>query len=138
MFQIVLQAGEGSYFSESEYTMDDWQTRLWGKENYDRLASIKQVWDPTHIFGCRHCIGDGLEPQVSISPTFLEQLFSYAIVFFEALLWLLFVLALLAKAGTAHSSINSEGAYHLQTNSCYINWDIAIFEISKNFSLEAD
>ena len=27
-------------------------------ETYSRLLQVKQMWDPEHIFQCRHCIGD--------------------------------------------------------------------------------
>ncbi len=52
--------GEGSYYSESEYSLTEgeWQTRFWDQETYDKLLEIKNTWDPEHIFGCRHCIGD--------------------------------------------------------------------------------
>ena len=35
--------------------------RFWGEEKYLKLSSIKETWDPEQVFGCRHCIGDGLE-----------------------------------------------------------------------------
>lgn len=58
----LYQYGAGSYYSESEYTLEDWKTRLWDLETYQRLLQIKQTWDPEHFFGCRHCIGDEEEP----------------------------------------------------------------------------
>ena len=60
----IYKFGAGSYYSESEYTMDkgQWQTRFWDEETYARLLEIKQTWDPEHIFGCRHCIGDEEDP----------------------------------------------------------------------------
>lgn len=55
---FFFQAGEGSYFSESEYTMSDWKNRFWGSETFSKLSSVKKAWDPAKVFGCRHCIGD--------------------------------------------------------------------------------
>ena len=36
----------------------DWQQRLWGS-NYAKLLEVKKQRDPTGVFWCRHCIGDG-------------------------------------------------------------------------------
>jgi hypothetical protein len=60
----LYQYGEGSYYSESEYSMakGQWQNRLWDEETYQKLLEIKQTWDPEHIFGCRHCVGDEEDP----------------------------------------------------------------------------
>lgn len=60
----LYEFGEGSYYSESEWSMvkGQWQSRLWDEETYARLLQIKQTWDPQHIFGCRHCVGDEEEP----------------------------------------------------------------------------
>ena len=38
-----------------------WQNRLWDAETYANLLSIKNTWDPEHVFHCRHCVGDGEE-----------------------------------------------------------------------------
>ena len=51
------QLGSNSYFSESAYEMSGWQDRYWG-DHADTLLSIKQRWDPSGVFGCRHCVGD--------------------------------------------------------------------------------
>ena len=50
--------GPNSYFSESAYEMTGtaWQARYWG-DNYPRLLSIKQRWDPTLVFTCHNCVG---------------------------------------------------------------------------------
>ena len=37
--------------------MDDWKTRYWGLNNYEKLLSIKKKYDPTNIFYCYHCVG---------------------------------------------------------------------------------
>ena len=61
----LYQFGSGSYYSESEYSMDEgqWQKRLWDHETYQKLLEVKNRWDPEHIFGCRHCVGYGEEPE---------------------------------------------------------------------------
>ena len=48
--------GANSYFSESAYTMENWQERYWG-DNYARLLEVKQEYDPKNFFWCRHCVG---------------------------------------------------------------------------------
>lgn len=54
----LYNEGEHSYFSESAYTMDNWGERYWGRDNYKRLKSIKDKYDPKGVFACHHCIGD--------------------------------------------------------------------------------
>ena len=49
-----------------------WQERLWDKETYDRLLNIKNLWDPEHLFECRHCVGNG-EPVLSVGPNTLPS-----------------------------------------------------------------
>ena len=41
-----------------EYTLPEaeYKQRHWG-EKYQRLAGIKNKWDPENIFTCRHCVG---------------------------------------------------------------------------------
>ena len=46
----------GSYFSESSYSMSDWAERYWGATNKGRLGTVKAKYDPEEVFGCRHCI----------------------------------------------------------------------------------
>jgi len=53
----LLALGENSYFGESSYNMPGWKNRIFGS-NYDRLAEIKQTYDPNSVFWCRQCIGD--------------------------------------------------------------------------------
>ncbi len=48
--------GAGSYLSESDYHMPDWQTRAWGK-HYPRLAAIKRRYDPEGLFTVHHGVG---------------------------------------------------------------------------------
>jgi FAD/FMN-containing dehydrogenase len=48
--------GAGSYLSECDYHMPDWQTRAWG-EHYTRLAAIKGRYDPHGLFTVYHGVG---------------------------------------------------------------------------------
>ena len=99
----LYKYSDAAYYSESEYTADDWKIRYyqkayfinmylvlilnkrinliiyvilffnscryWGEENYQSLLSIKMKWDPTMVFGCRHCIGDEEAPGVITKDT---------------------------------------------------------------------
>ena len=57
----MYKFGNHSYFSESAYTMANWKERLWGAETYAKLLAIKQQWDPTQVFWCRHCVGSDID-----------------------------------------------------------------------------
>jgi FAD/FMN-containing dehydrogenase len=46
----------GSYVSESDYFLHDWQQRFWGT-NYPRLAAAKRRYDPDGLFFVRHGVG---------------------------------------------------------------------------------
>ena len=46
----------GSYVSESDYFLSDWQRRFWGS-NYPRLAAAKHRYDPEGLFFVRHGVG---------------------------------------------------------------------------------
>jgi len=48
--------GAGSYLSECDYHMPDWQTRAWG-DHYPRLARIKRRYDPHGLFTVYHGVG---------------------------------------------------------------------------------
>jgi hypothetical protein len=48
--------GAGSYLSECDYHMPDWQTRAWG-DHYPRLAAIKRRYDPHGLFTVHHGVG---------------------------------------------------------------------------------
>ncbi len=48
--------GAGSYLSECDYHMPDWQTRAWG-DHYPRLAAIKRRYDPYGLFTVHHGVG---------------------------------------------------------------------------------
>lgn len=51
-----LTPGGGSYVNEDSILVDNWQETFWGS-NYDRLLSIKQKYDPDHMFDCYKCVG---------------------------------------------------------------------------------
>ena len=59
--------GAGSYVSESDYFLSNWQSAFWGN-NYARLAQIKATYDPDGLFFVRHGVGseswssDGFTP----------------------------------------------------------------------------
>ncbi|OEZ60670.1 FAD-dependent oxidoreductase [Duganella sp. HH105] len=46
----------GSYVSESDYFIKDWQRAFWGG-NYERLARAKRQYDPHGLFFVRHGVG---------------------------------------------------------------------------------
>ena len=46
----------GSYVSESDYFLRDWQRGFWGS-NYARLAAAKRRYDPDGLFFVRHGVG---------------------------------------------------------------------------------
>ena len=59
--------GAGSYVSESDYFITDWQAAFWGS-NYSRLAMVKKKYDPEGLFFVHHGLGsdewsaDGFSP----------------------------------------------------------------------------
>jgi FAD/FMN-containing dehydrogenase len=48
--------GAGSYLSECDFFMPDWQARAWG-DHYPRLARIKRRYDPEGLFVVHHGVG---------------------------------------------------------------------------------
>jgi FAD/FMN-containing dehydrogenase len=46
----------GSYVSESDYFLKDWQAAFWGG-NYARLAKVKKQYDPNGLFFVHHGVG---------------------------------------------------------------------------------
>jgi FAD/FMN-containing dehydrogenase len=48
----------GSYVSESNYFEPDWQRSYWGS-NYERLAAIKNKYDPDGVFSVHHGVTSG-------------------------------------------------------------------------------
>jgi FAD/FMN-containing dehydrogenase len=51
-----ITPGGGAYVNEAHYLEPEWESTFWG-ENYARLLSVKQMFDPTHLFDCWKCVG---------------------------------------------------------------------------------
>ncbi|KAJ4466299.1 FAD-binding domain-containing protein, partial [Lentinula aciculospora] len=51
-----LTPGSGAYQNEADVFEPNYEHSFWG-ENYNRLRSIKQKYDPDHILDCWQCIG---------------------------------------------------------------------------------
>lgn len=54
LLEVVPKAG--SYVSESDYFLKDWQRGFWGA-NYDRLLAAKRRYDPDGLFFVHHGVG---------------------------------------------------------------------------------
>ncbi|MDO1527560.1 FAD-binding oxidoreductase [Fulvimonas sp. R45] len=52
----AVAPGAGSYVSESDYFLRDWQQGFWGG-NYPRLAAAKRKYDPDGLFFVHHGVG---------------------------------------------------------------------------------
>ena len=52
----AVAPGAGSYVSESDYFLRDWQRGFWG-DNYARLAAAKRKYDPDGLFFVHHGVG---------------------------------------------------------------------------------
>jgi ribonuclease T2 len=58
-FESTLYSlGPHSYFGESAYTLTEWPTRYWNRQQYLRLLLVKKSVDPKGVFTCHHCVGD--------------------------------------------------------------------------------
>jgi len=53
---LAVAPDAGSYVSESDYFLRDWQQRFWGS-NYPRLAAVKRRYDPEGLFFVHHGVG---------------------------------------------------------------------------------
>lgn len=53
---MKVAPGAGSYVSESDYFLADWQGAFWGG-NHARLARVKARYDPDGLFFVRHGVG---------------------------------------------------------------------------------
>ncbi len=49
-------AGAGSYLSECDYGLVDWQNACWG-EHWPQLSVIKARYDPDGLFVVHHGVG---------------------------------------------------------------------------------
>ena len=52
----ALTPGGGCYLSEGDFRQPNWQQVFYGA-NYDRLLSIKQTYDPDHLFYATTAVG---------------------------------------------------------------------------------
>ncbi|HYZ31970.1 MAG TPA: FAD-binding oxidoreductase, partial [Crenalkalicoccus sp.] len=65
---LAVAPGAGSYVSESDYFLPDWQRAHWGG-NYPRLSEVKRRYDPEGLFIVHHGVGsedwseDGFTPR---------------------------------------------------------------------------
>ena len=48
--------GAGTYSTEADFFLEDWQQNQWGP-NYARLLEIKRTYDPTNFFRVHHGVG---------------------------------------------------------------------------------
>lgn len=48
--------GAGSYSTEADFFLEDWQQNQWGA-NYPRLLEIKRTYDPANLFRVHHGVG---------------------------------------------------------------------------------
>lgn len=48
--------GAGSYSTEADFFLEDWQRNQWGA-NYPRLLEIKRTYDPANLFRVHHGVG---------------------------------------------------------------------------------
>jgi len=53
---LTVAPNAGSYVSESDYFLKQWQSAFWGP-NYARLAKVKRQYDPDGLFFTRHGAG---------------------------------------------------------------------------------
>ncbi len=53
---MKVAPGAGSYVSESDYFLSNWQNAFWGS-NYERLAQVKAKYDPDGLFFVHHGVG---------------------------------------------------------------------------------
>jgi len=45
------------YWNEPQHNVEDWPSRYWAPQTYDRLLAVKNAVDPTGFFVCYHCVG---------------------------------------------------------------------------------
>lgn len=60
----AISPKSGAYINESDLIEPNWEENFWGMENYTKLKSIKQKYDPTGMFRVWNGIG-GLRPESS-------------------------------------------------------------------------
>jgi hypothetical protein len=52
----ALRQQPASYFNETDYFQEDWQTAFWG-DHYARLLRVKERYDPGGLFFVHHGVG---------------------------------------------------------------------------------
>ena len=77
----------GSYFSESSYSMSDWAERYWGPTNKGRLGTVKAKYDPEEVFSCRHCITPDINIAQSAANSILSILISGVVALLTVMLY---------------------------------------------------
>lgn len=56
LFKFFNNDISGASFNHHSVQEIEWRQSLWGS-NYERLAELKQKYDPTNVFNCWHCVG---------------------------------------------------------------------------------
>ena len=57
-----ITPNSGAYWNECDYFEPDWEESFWGADNFARLKSIKEEYDPTGMFRVWNGVG-GLRPE---------------------------------------------------------------------------
>ena len=58
----AITLDSGAYYNEAAYYEPNWEQSFWGMENYRKLKSIKQKYDPTGMFRVWNGVG-GTRPE---------------------------------------------------------------------------
>ena len=51
----LYTVGQGAYYNEADYNLENWQEQFWG-DHYGRLQDVKDIWDPENFFTCHMCV----------------------------------------------------------------------------------
>ena len=57
-----ISPNSGAYWNECDYLEPNWEEAFWGADNYARLKTIKEEYDPTGMFRVWNGVG-GLRPE---------------------------------------------------------------------------
>ena len=66
----AITPNSGAYLSESNYYEPNWEQSFWGMDNYKKLKSIKQKYDPSGSFRVWNGVG-GTRPETTDAPAHL-------------------------------------------------------------------
>ena len=66
----------GAYWSEADYYEPHWPQSFWGMDNYERLSTIKQTYDPTGVFRVWNGIG-GTRSELDAAVTLTSSLVAF-------------------------------------------------------------